>query len=197
MTNVPREIRVERLNRFLRQRKETTESIAQYQDLIAKAHAAEESEDDPTTLRRYIAARLQLEVSLADAQAFLIRNRHQIEREQEWLARYDAGGQDIAEGAEGDAAEDLDADQAAEHATSVHRTQPQDLFQNAIEKIIHDDVRDLSLVQAELVMKCYTALLLKAGLSETEQNLRTILGKSMEALKARIADLDRIARLIK
>ena len=192
----------------MRQEQQLHDRITHFEGLIQKARAAEETESDPSELRRYIQVRLNLERELSDAKATLLRTTKLIQKEKAWLATYD---EEEAMGIEAQADADLDAAAYAEYLeeddaaadTSAERPEEQvplsetgELILDAVEKVKAGALDDISIGQVELLLKAYASLTEQDDLWPDEVDRLAALAGVMEALDTRLAELrDLWARL--
>lgn len=202
------------MRRFLRQRQETLDNIARLEDLIKKALDAEEAENDPDVLRRYIATRINLEANLSDSKAFLLRTNKAIEREKAWLVRYDAegdtlGGEDVQESDEdtedvpqatsiGEAERVLGPAAPPRKAPAApHVSTKQELLERALVTVGSGEIGSLSLEQMELLTRYFVAVGRQASQENTDDGIKAILAKALITIDTRLAELHQLAALLK
>jgi len=198
MSRAPREVREARLERFIRQREFARSNIARIQDLLDRIRAVESIERDVEALRHHIAVRINLESNLSDAQALVLRMEKAIEREREWLARYEE-----EEALEADSANvDQDAESSAiQQAASIHEAEELlritdenrqaagiEPYQRALLKLAASRVDDLTLDEVDAIAReCLRVH--STGNRADNAPLRNTLARAVAVLDERLSPL--------
>ena len=179
MPRAPREVREERLRRFLKRKEEIQGAIEHYEDLIAKARAAEEAETQPAAARKYIQTRVALERSLSEAKANLLRTTKSIEREREWLARYDEHAETAAS---------IDGEDAEGAGDEI----PEEIVLDVLQHVQRNLLGPISLGQMEMMLKLYSRLSTQEELAPPDRDQKYAIVHAMEILDEKLAELRRL-----
>ena len=175
MSGVPRELREERLKRFLKRRENVEGSVARYEELLERVRDLEADETDFDVLKRHIAARLELEANLSETRAALLRAQKAIEKERGWLAKYDRVGRHVDVAAEQDGEAGVDSEELYS-------------LQDVFEKVASDRIDDISLGELRLVMRRYAEMtrapVADSGDEHVKQAIHKVMGELDETLDA-------------
>lgn len=206
MSRAPRQVREERLERFIRQREFALSNIERIQDLLDRIRAVEGIEKDVEALRHHIAVRLNLESNLSDAQALVLRMEKAIEREREWLARYDE-----EQALDADSASvDQDAESSAiQQAASIHEAEELlritdenrqaagiEPFERGLLKLGANRVDDLTLDEVDAIARQYLNTPNPTGRADVPP-IRNTLARAVIFLDERLASLRQAADSIR
>lgn len=214
MPRAPRGIRERRLARFLRHKEETEANITRLDELVERIRNEEAVALDDEEAKRYIATRLNLEASLSDARAFLLRTTKAIEKEREWLARYDAEEEQQDDSGDESDTQEEEAHDSYQRATENTITDAEKALASAGARGSRENVAgyhsllrlvasgrtpEVTLGDLDSAMRHYAKLCKQVSLMPAEERLKAALLSALKQVDKRLVELrfvwDRLRRL--
>ncbi len=211
MPRAPREVRERRLARFLRHKEETEVNIGRLEELLERIRNEEAVALDDQEAKRYIATRLNLEAGLSDARAFLLRTTKAVEKEQEWLARYDEEQQQDDSGDDSDTQDEEDHDTYQRTAQNTITDAEKALadgdakrvapapYHTLLRLVASGRTSEVTLGDIDSAMRRYAKLCKQPSIMPAEERLRSALLSALKQVDKRMVELrfvwDRLRRL--
>lgn len=213
MPRAPREVRERRLARFLRHKEETEANITRLEELLERIRNEEAVAQDDQEAKRYIATRLNLEAGLSDARAFLLRTTKAVEKEQEWLARYDEEDQQDDSGDDSDVQDEedhdtyqrtaqntiSDAEKALALAEADTRRDTPAPYHTLLRLVASGRTPEVTLGDIDSAMRRYAKLCKQPSIMPAEERLKAALLSALKQVDKRMVELrfvwDRLRRL--
>ncbi len=193
MSMVPREVREERLRRFLDQQSKLSANIARMQELVSRIEEAEPTETDREKLYQYAVTKGTLKKQIPESQALLLRTIKSVEHEKELLARYDLhggdAGPDESEREDGPVAReeacligDIDGMPAAPNGTASSGS----VSREALEKIHARSYGEITLNELEHLMDYHARLVGNPNRTAAEESVKRALDSALDTVDVKL-----------